>query len=80
MLNDAEDLRLAAEAAWGRPEEDAVTQKPIAGSNTGEKLRQQYVQALNRIKQLFPDYVDVLPGVDTSGKPLPEWPSVERRR
>jgi hypothetical protein len=80
MLNDAEELRLDAEAAWGRPEEDVVTKRPIAGSNTGEKLRQQYVQALNRIKQLFPDYVDVLPGVDTSGKPLPEWPYVERRR
>lgn len=80
MLNDAEDLRLFAESAWGTAENDPQTGKPIAGSNAGEKLRKEYVQALNRIKQLFPDYVNVLPGVGEGGKALPEWPYVERRR
>ena len=80
MLNDAEDLRLYAESAWGTAENDPQTGKPIPGSNAGEKLRKEYVQALNRIKQLFPDYVNVLPGVGEGGKALPDWPYVERRR
>ena len=80
MLDDAEEQRLDAEAAWGMPEMDAATKKPIPGSNVGEKLRQQYVQTLNRIKQYFPDFINVQPGVGEGGKALPEWPYVERRR
>lgn len=80
MLNEAEVARQDAEDSWGQPELDPQTQKPIPGTNRGEKARRQYVQMLNRIKQYFPDHIDVMPGVGEQGQALPDWPYVQRRR
>ncbi len=77
--NKAEQLRQDATSSWGQPELDA-SGKPIPGSNAGETLRKQYVQALNVLKQQFPDLIEVREGVDEQGKPLRDWPYLERRR
>lgn len=77
--DEAEQLRQDATSQWGRPELDA-SGKPIPGSNLGETLRKQYVQALNLIRQQFPDFIEVREGVDEQGRPLREWPYLERRR
>jgi hypothetical protein len=77
--NKVEQLRQEATRSWGQPEEDA-SGKPVPGSNAGETLRKQYVQALNVLKQQFPDFIEVREGVDEQGKPLRDWPYLERRR
>lgn len=77
--NKAEQLRQDATSSWGQPELDA-SGKPIPGSNAGETLRKQYVQALNVLKQQFPDFIEVREGVDEQGNPLRDWPYLERRR